>query len=201
MKTNQVVLPLLLPHLLSPSPPHHPAYLPHPVSGEHLRSVLVLDLDNSGRLDPGLAVHLDGNALVSQDGDLHRSTLIQTEMRVRWEDAHCRSRCRPCVAAHLGYAMMLQLDDSGYGHLHAPEHGHHLQDLIVKRRSAEDLHSITVQCERCVCTPLLHLKIFLSKNTKSICRDEVLWFFKMAATAGVHFYSGTLDGSFMYFTY
>lgn len=106
MKTNQevlflsrVILPISLPHLLSPSPVHHPASLPHPVSGEHLRSVLVLDLDNSGGLDPGLAVHLDGNALVSQDGDLHRSTLIQTEMRVRWEDAHCRSRCCPCCCS------------------------------------------------------------------------------------------------------
>ena len=48
---------------------------PHPVPGEHLGAVLVLDLDDAGRLDPGLSVHLDGNSLVAQDGDLYRATL------------------------------------------------------------------------------------------------------------------------------
>lgn len=47
----------------------------YPVSGEHLGPVLVDDLDNAGRLDPGLSVHLHGNALLPQDGDLHLSAL------------------------------------------------------------------------------------------------------------------------------
>lgn len=66
--------------LLFTSPPLTASLcLSHPVSGEHLSSVLVLDLDDSWRLDPGLTVHLDGNPLITQDGDLHCSTLIQTE--------------------------------------------------------------------------------------------------------------------------
>lgn len=35
--------------------------------------------------------------------------------------------------------MVLQVDNSGHGHLHAAEHRHHLQDLIVKRRRREGL--------------------------------------------------------------
>ena len=35
--------------------------------------------------------------------------------------------------------MVLQVDDSRNGHLHAPEDGHHLQDLIIKRWSRERL--------------------------------------------------------------
>lgn len=43
------------------------------------------------------------------------------------------------LCADLRDAVVLQLDDSGHSHLHAPKHRHHLQDLIVKGRSAEDL--------------------------------------------------------------
>lgn len=50
--------------------------LSYPVSGEHLSSVLVLDLNDSRRLDPGLAIHLNGNPLITQDGNFHCSTLI-----------------------------------------------------------------------------------------------------------------------------
>lgn len=39
----------------------------------------MLDLDDSRRLDPGLAVHLNGNPLVTQDSDLHCSTLIRAD--------------------------------------------------------------------------------------------------------------------------
>lgn len=42
--------------------------------------------------------------------------------------------------SHLCNAVMLQLDDSGHSHLHAPEDGHHFQDLVVERRGTEDLH-------------------------------------------------------------
>lgn len=45
------------------------------VSGEHLSPVLVDDLDDAGRLDPGLSVYLYRNPLVPQDGDLHLPTL------------------------------------------------------------------------------------------------------------------------------
>lgn len=47
----------------------------HSVPRQRLRPVLVDDLDVTWRLDPGLAVHLHGDALVSQDGDLHCATL------------------------------------------------------------------------------------------------------------------------------
>ena len=45
-----------------------------------------------------------------------------------------------CAVRHLCDAVVLQVDDSGHGHLHAAEHRHHLQLLIVKRRSAEVLN-------------------------------------------------------------
>lgn len=37
---------------------------------------------------------------------------------------------------------MLQLNDSGHCHLHAPEHSNNLQDLIIERWGTEDLHNI-----------------------------------------------------------
>ncbi|TNN79067.1 hypothetical protein EYF80_010746 [Liparis tanakae] len=116
-----VVLQLVLPRLQHPKIPHSyylkpfrsfpPSPPSHPVSGEHLGSVLVLDLDDAGRLDPGLAVHLDGNSLIPQDVCFNGP-------------------------AHLCDAVVLQLDDPGHSHLHAPEHGYHLQDLIVLCRSS-----------------------------------------------------------------
>lgn len=48
---------------------------PYSVSGEHLRSVLVDNLDDAGRLDPGFSIHLYGDALLPQDGDLHLAAL------------------------------------------------------------------------------------------------------------------------------
>lgn len=36
-------------------------------------------------------------------------------------------------------AVVLQVDDSGHGHLHAAEHGYHFQDLIIEGRSCEGL--------------------------------------------------------------
>lgn len=53
----------------------------YPVSSEHLSPVLVDDLDDAGRLDPGLAVHLDRNALLPQDGDLDLTTLKMRQSR------------------------------------------------------------------------------------------------------------------------
>lgn len=53
----------------------HIQVAPHPVSGEHLCPILVDDLDDAGRLDPGLSVHLDRNSLFPQDGDLHLAAL------------------------------------------------------------------------------------------------------------------------------
>lgn len=47
----------------------------YPVSGEHLGPVLVDDLHDTGRLDPGLPVHLHRDPLLPQDGDLHLPTL------------------------------------------------------------------------------------------------------------------------------
>lgn len=40
---------------------------------------------------------------------------------------------------HLSDAVVLQVDDSGHGHLHAAKHSHHFQDLIIKGRSGEGL--------------------------------------------------------------
>lgn len=54
-----------------------------------------------------------------------------------WEWERCAG---PCAVRHLCDAVVLQVDDSGHGHLHAAEHRHHLQLLIVKRRSAEVLN-------------------------------------------------------------
>lgn len=45
------------------------------VSGEHLCSVFVDDLDDAGRLDPRLSVHLYGDALLPKDSDLHLAAL------------------------------------------------------------------------------------------------------------------------------
>lgn len=70
-----------------------PLFETHAVSGEHLGSVLVLDLDDSGRLDPRLAVHLNGNSLVAQDGDLHCSTLIRAG-RAHVAFTSCNKVCR-----------------------------------------------------------------------------------------------------------
>lgn len=61
----------------------HPIDHPHPVSGEHLGSVFVLDLDDSRWLDPGLPVYLNGNTFIAQDGYLHCSTLNQAETQIR----------------------------------------------------------------------------------------------------------------------
>jgi hypothetical protein len=47
----------------------------YPVAAEHLHAILVDDADESGRLEPGLAVHLDGHALIAQNGDLDRVAL------------------------------------------------------------------------------------------------------------------------------
>lgn len=45
---------------------------------------------------------------------------------------------------YLCNAMVLQVYDSGHGHLHAAEHRHHLQLLIIKRWSAKvlEVHAI-----------------------------------------------------------
>lgn len=51
------------------------------VSGEHLCSVLVDDLDDARRLDPGLSVHLHGDPLLPQDGDLHLAALKTQQSR------------------------------------------------------------------------------------------------------------------------
>lgn len=53
----------------------------HTISGEHLSSILVLDLNDSRRLDPGLTVHLNGNPLITQDSNFHCSTLWGTETK------------------------------------------------------------------------------------------------------------------------
>ena len=53
----------------------------HTISGEHLSSILVLDLNESRRLDPGLTVHLNGNPLITKDSNFHRSTLWRTETK------------------------------------------------------------------------------------------------------------------------
>lgn len=58
------------------------------VSGEHLRPVLVDDLDDAGRLDPGLSVHLHRDSLLPQDGDLHLAAL----RRSRAENSSCQTR-------------------------------------------------------------------------------------------------------------
>lgn len=45
-----------------------------------------------------------------------------------------------CLSSDLCDAVMLQVDDSRHGHLHAAEHSHHLQLLIIKRWSPKILH-------------------------------------------------------------
>jgi hypothetical protein len=69
------------------------------------------DADESRRLEPGLAVHLDGHALIAQNGDLDRVAL--------------------------GDPVMLKIDDPRGGHLNRSENGHHLQDSIVEAGSDE----------------------------------------------------------------
>lgn len=126
-----------------------PPSLSHPVSGEHLSSVLVLDLDDSRWLDPGLTIHLNGNPLITQDGDLHCSTLIRAQRYIKITHV-CTVRVVSSlrvvfsVCSHLSYAVVLQLDDSGHSHLHTSKHGHHFEDLIVKRWGAEDLHNTVI---------------------------------------------------------
>lgn len=55
----------------------------YPVSGQHLRPVLVDDLDDSWWLDPSLAVHLDRDALLPQNGDLHLTTLFKHSRKAK----------------------------------------------------------------------------------------------------------------------
>lgn len=43
------------------------------------------------------------------------------------------------MGGYLSDAVVLQVDDSGHGHLHAAKNGHHLQDLVIKGRSCEGL--------------------------------------------------------------
>lgn len=43
------------------------------------------------------------------------------------------------MGGYLSDAVVLQVDDSGHGHLHAAKNGHHLQDLIIEGRSCEGL--------------------------------------------------------------
>lgn len=47
----------------------------HPISGQHLGSILVLDLNHSRRLDPGFSIHLNRHSFIPQDGNLHRAAL------------------------------------------------------------------------------------------------------------------------------
>lgn len=50
------------------------------------------------------------------------------------------------MGGYLSDAVVLQVDDSGHGHLHAAKNGHHLQDLVIKGRSCEGLtetHRVT----------------------------------------------------------
>lgn len=55
---------------------HQPqAGLQGPGAAQHLRPVLVYDAHAAGRLQPRLAVHLHGHALVAQDVDLHGPAL------------------------------------------------------------------------------------------------------------------------------
>lgn len=77
--------PLSLSHL--PVPQHSPgawAVQPqaHPVSRQHLGSVLVLDLDDAGRLDPGFSIYLHRDALIPPDSDLHHAALWGEQPRV-----------------------------------------------------------------------------------------------------------------------
>lgn len=54
----------------------------HPVSRQHLGSVLVLDLDDAGRLDPGFSIYLHRDALIPPDSDLHHAALWGEQPRV-----------------------------------------------------------------------------------------------------------------------
>lgn len=47
-----------------------------PVSGKHLSTILVDDLNNAGWLDPGLSVHLHWNTFISFNSDLYLPTLF-----------------------------------------------------------------------------------------------------------------------------
>lgn len=49
----------------------------HSISGQHLGSILVLDLNNSRRLDPGFSIHLNRHSFISQDGNFHCAALRQ----------------------------------------------------------------------------------------------------------------------------
>lgn len=48
----------------------------YPVSGQHLSSVLVLDFDHAGRLDPCFTIHLHWDSLISSNCDLHHPALV-----------------------------------------------------------------------------------------------------------------------------
>lgn len=43
--------------------------------------------------------------------------------------------------SHLCYAMVLQFNDSGHSHLHAPKHSYNFQDLIIKWWGTKDLQN------------------------------------------------------------
>ena len=78
----------------------------YPVAAEHLHAILVDDADQSGRLEPSLAVHLDWDAFVAQDGDLDRMAL--------------------------GDAVVLEVDDARRRHLDGTENGDHFQYAVVE---------------------------------------------------------------------
>lgn len=76
-----------------------------------------------------------GSALLR--GSVHRDTFIKEGEGLRLGPASPQFPQDP--SQYLSNAMMLQPNDPRDGHLHAAEHGDHLQDLIIERRRCERL--------------------------------------------------------------
>lgn len=58
-----------------------------------------------------------------------------------YDGGETRQMAAVCVCvSDLCDTMVLQVDDSRHGHLHAAKHSNHLQLLVIKRWSTEVLH-------------------------------------------------------------
>lgn len=152
----------------------------------------MLDLDDSRRLDPGLTVHLNGNALISQDGDLHCSTLIQRESRIRqtltniFPSRCCRCCCPPGLCGDAG-AWWLWIQPSACSQTQPPPPGFYHQ-TTEHRRSAQQQDKMG---EMVLQFKTVHIHpCFLKKNTKLCCRYGLL---NMDTDVGMQCYSGSLD--------
>lgn len=80
----------------------------------------------------------------------------------------CEPHCLPRLSHpqdhghYLGNSVMLQLNDARDSHLHTAKYSHHLQNLIIERRSCKSLKGPALRADPCPEAPRTALCCLLS---------------------------------------